>query len=63
MNYIDDNTYTEADVSTTILKQFLHDYEKWERRQERRNLGFIPDYRALADTVYATYKEAKNYGY
>lgn len=63
MKYIDDTTYEKKDVSEVILKQFLKDYEKWERKQARRNLGYRPDYQSLADAVYATYKDAKYYGY
>ena len=63
MNYIDDNTFTNEDVSATLLKRFLKTYDKWERRQENRNLNYGPDYQALADEMYATYKEAKFYGY
>lgn len=63
MKYIDDTTFTNEDVSSTLLRQFLKTYDKWERRQENRNLNYGPDYQALADEMYTTYKEAKYYGF
>ena len=63
MKYIDDTTYTNKDVSEVLLKQFLKTYDRWERRQENRNLNYLPDYEALANAMYTTYKQAKYYGF
>jgi|TARA_R100001510_G_scaffold51716_1_gene51756 hypothetical protein len=62
MNYIDDNTYTSEHVAEAVLSTFMREYDNWERKMERRNIG-PPDYKNLAERMYNAYKTAKCYGF